>query len=114
VYKLFTYRNFFKLKKQLKKSFPKVFLSIKLCKHIKNREYYLFLYKIEVSDDYKNNGLGTKVLNILCDFADDYNLKIYLTPSSSLGSELNRLIEFYKRFGFKFDIPDDMVRLPLG
>ena len=71
----------------------------------------------------KGNGVGTKVMNEICDYADSKNLTIILTPSTDFGgSSISRLKEFYKRFGFvensgknkEFGIFEKMYRKPKG
>jgi len=110
----YTYRDFFRLKKDLQKSFPDVNLSLNIYKYILYKRYYIMLHKIEVSSEIRESGLGTKVIDIICDFADRYDVKIYLTPSDLLGSDLKRLIGFYERFGFRFIDTMDMCREPMS
>ena len=48
----------------------------------------------------RNTGIGTDFMNELCKIADEIGYKITLTPSSAYGGNLNRLLDFYGRFGF--------------
>lgn len=49
----------------------------------------------------RGQGMGTKVMNIICDYADQKNKPLFLTPSTMYGaSSVARLERFYKRFGF--------------
>lgn len=62
------------------------------------------LANIVISKNYRNQGLGSNIMNRLCQFADQHNKRITLTPddhTSPYGTTSRiRLINFYKRFGF--------------
>lgn len=68
----------------------------------------------------KNLGYGTNYMNELVNLADKRNLKTALTPSKDFGGDVNKLKEFYKRFGFvenkgknkDFSISEYMYRNP--
>ncbi len=72
----------------------------------------------------KKQGTGTSVLMELCKFADYYNARIILTPGlkdpNHGTTSRNRLVRFYKRFGFvenkgqnkDFRIRAGMIRNP--
>lgn len=76
----------------------------------------IILSRIIVDKNKRNMGIGTKVLQSICDFADLYNLRIALTPTTDFGGSKNRLIDFYKQFGFinykGYEFKESMVRLP--
>ena len=79
----------------------------------------LTLDTIIIPKEYRGQGMGTKIMNMVCEYSDNVNKPLFLTPSSSYGvSSLNRLISFYKRFGFKKNVKfrdisiHYMVRLP--
>lgn len=82
----------------------------------------LILSKIILNDEAKNLGVGTKIMNDLVNYADTNKQIIALTPSSDFGGNKNRLIQFYKRFGFKhnkgqykhYEFSDAMIRYPRG
>jgi hypothetical protein len=65
-------------------------------------------------------GIGSKIMEDLAEYADNNKKIIVLTPSSDFGGNKNRLIQFYKRFGFKhnkgyyksFEFMDSMIRYP--
>jgi predicted GNAT family N-acyltransferase len=57
--------------------------------------------RIVIKEECKENGVGTKIMNDLIAYADNNKQIIALTPSSDFGGNKNRLIQFYKRFGFK-------------
>lgn len=81
----------------------------------------LILSKIVINEDCRNEGVGTKVMNDLIGYADKNNQIVALTPSRDFGGSVNRLIQFYKRFGFKmnkgsnknFEFRDTMLRYPI-
>jgi GNAT superfamily N-acetyltransferase len=58
------------------------------------------LSKIEVSGDERNAGQGTKAMQDIVDRMDSEGAIIALTPDDAFGGNKNRLIKFYKRFGF--------------
>jgi GNAT superfamily N-acetyltransferase len=81
----------------------------------------LTLSKIEVPKSERNSGIGTDVMNDLTNFADTQGKTITLSPSKDFGAtSVNRLKEFYKRFGFvenkgrnkDYSISETMYRLP--
>ena len=81
----------------------------------------LILSKIVINENCRNEGIGTKVMNDLINYADKNNQIVALTPSKDFGGSVNRLIQFYKRFGFKmnkganknFEFRDTMLRYPI-
>lgn len=80
----------------------------------------LVLAKIVIKDEFRDTGIGSKVMEDLISYADKNNKIIVLTPSSNYGGNKNRLIKFYQRFGFKpnkgrnknFEFRDAMIREP--
>lgn len=63
---------------------------------------YLELQSIVVPKSERKQGIGTKIMNLLTDYADETGKDMYLTPDVGLGaSSFNRLVKFYKRFGFE-------------
>lgn len=68
----------------------------------------------------KSTGVGTKLMQDICDYANKEKKTIILSPSDEFGGNNKRLIEFYKRFGFVenkgknkiFDIFETMYRVP--
>ena len=75
---------------------------------------------IRVAPEYRNQGLGNKVMQMIIDFADENSVKIFLTPSTDFGSSKKRLNDFYRRFGFvpnsgrnkDWHFRESLVRLP--
>lgn len=80
----------------------------------------LKLTRIIVNPNLRNSGVGTSVLEDLVKYADDYGKIVTLTPSNDFGGNVNRLVQYYKRFGFKmnkghnknFEYMDTMIRYP--
>jgi predicted GNAT family N-acyltransferase len=80
----------------------------------------LKLARIIIKDEFKDQGIGSKIMNDLINYADNNKKIITLTPSSDFGGNKNRLIQFYKRFGFKpnkgvhksYEYMDTMIRWP--
>ena len=78
------------------------------------------LSKIEVSGDDRNAGQGTKAMQDIVDRMDREGAIIALTPDDAFGGNKNRLIKFYKRFGFvankgrnkDFRFRETMIRYP--
>ena len=80
----------------------------------------LKLSRIVIKDEFKNRGIGTDIMNDLITYADDNKKIVTLTPSSDFGGNKNRLVQFYKKFGFKpnkgvhksYEYMDTMIRWP--
>lgn len=80
----------------------------------------LKLSRVVIKPEFRGEGIGTKLMEDLVDYADK-NIKIItLTPSSDFGGNKNKLIQFYKKFGFKinkgvyksYEYSDYMIRYP--
>jgi GNAT superfamily N-acetyltransferase len=91
------YKNYIGLKRELKRLYPQ---SIIVLKFYKTPEKHIYLHKISLPEQYKNKGIGTQIMNILCQFSDNNKIDIMLEPTDSFGSDLSRLIKFYESFGF--------------
>ena len=61
----------------------------------------LKLARIIINPEFRNSGVGTNIMTDLINYADKNKQIITLTPSSDFGGDKNRLIQFYKKFGFK-------------
>jgi len=76
----------------------------------------LVISSIIVPKEKRKRGIGRKVMNEICDFADKNNLKILLTPTSDFGGNKQKLIQFYKSLGFKknkdYKYRESMIREP--
>jgi GNAT superfamily N-acetyltransferase len=60
----------------------------------------LSIHSIRVKTEYHGQGIGTKVLNDVKEFATRKRLPILLTPESDRGKK-EALLKFYKNNGFK-------------
>ena len=89
--------------------------------HIVESDDAIVVYKIIVSKSKRGMGLGTKVMQDICDYADATQKRIELSPSKDFGgSSVARLKRFYKQFGFvenkgrnkDYEISHSMYRLP--
>jgi predicted GNAT family acetyltransferase len=82
----------------------------------------LILSKIIIEEECRGEGVGTKIMTDLIQYADANKQIVTLTPSSDFGGNKNRLTQFYKRFGFKankgqyksYEFRDTMIRYPKG
>lgn len=82
----------------------------------------LILSKIIIKKEVRGGGVGSKIMTDLINYADKNKQIVALTPSSDFGGSKNRLIQFYKSFGFKhnkgqykhFGFSDSMIRYPRG
>jgi predicted GNAT family N-acyltransferase len=78
------------------------------------------LTRIVIKDEFRGSGVGSDIMSDLINYADNNKKIITLTPSSDFGGNKNRLIQFYKRFGFKpnkgvhksYEYMDAMIRWP--
>jgi hypothetical protein len=82
----------------------------------------IYLTGFIVPASLRNTGIGTKFMEDLTRLADEHGYKLTLSPSSSYGGNVNRLKDFYQRFGFvmnkgknrDFSHREDMYRDPKG
>lgn len=84
----------------------------------------IYLNFIMVKPEYRDQKIGSKVMQSLCDYADSVGKKIALSPTkrnADFGTtSQSRLIDFYKKFDFvlnkgrnkDFTISELMFRLP--
>ena len=82
---------------------------------------YLEIASIVVPKAKRNRGIGTKVMQSICTYADENGLIVGLTPSTDFGAtSIERLRKFYGRFGFirnlgrlaDLRISEAMIRVP--
>ena len=81
----------------------------------------LTLSRIVIPKEKRGQGIGSKIMNLIVQYADTQNKPIYLTPTKDFGAtSTGRLEQFYKQFGFKkkdksdFSNRETMVREPLN
>jgi hypothetical protein len=67
----------------------------------KYKRIYLTGFIVPVS--MRKTGVGTAFMEDLTRLADQYGYQLTLTPDSSYGGNVNRLKDFYQRFGFVFN-----------
>jgi hypothetical protein len=80
----------------------------------------LVVKAIIIKPELRESGYGTKIMNEIINYADNNNKIVALTPSNSYGGTKNRLIKFYKQFGFvpnkgrnkNFSFMEAMIRYP--
>jgi len=89
--------------------------------HIVESDEAIVVYKIIVSKSRRSEGIGTKVMQDICKYADVVEKRVELSPSKDFGaSSVTRLKKFYKQFGFvenkgrnkDYEISHSMYRLP--
>ena len=65
---------------------------------------HLVLSMLVVKKECRKQGIGTKIMQMICDYADKNSLVIGLTPADrhkdNGTTSRERLIRFYSRFGF--------------
>lgn len=49
----------------------------------------------------QEKGLGSRFMKKMTQMADEYKKIVFTMASSDMGSDLNRLVNFYERFGFE-------------
>ena len=89
--------------------------------YTKDKDKSVLLTGFIVPYKLRNTGIGTNFMNDLVKIADETGYKIKLSPSSSYGGNVNRLYDFYSRFGFvrnkgknrDFSHKESMYREPL-
>ena len=80
----------------------------------------LTLSKIIVPEELRGQGMGSTAMKKIIQHADQNNKTIALTPSADYGGNKNKLIKFYKQFGFvmnkgrnkNYETQELMVREP--
>lgn len=89
---------------------------------IYENKHSLVLSRIIINKDVRGEGIGKKLMTDLINYADRNKQIVVLTPSSDFGGSKDRLIQFYKQFGFKhnkgqyknFEFQHSMIRYPRG
>ena len=78
------------------------------------------LSKIVVPEGKQGQGIGTRAMEDLTEWADREDVTVATTPSGDFGGNVGRLRSFYKSFGFvpnegaekDFRTSESMIRLP--
>ena len=80
---------------ELKEQYPNVIFELRYSND------FVELNRFIVPKELRKQGIGTKFMKALIQFANINNSMIVLTPSDSFGAtSVMRLKKFYKRFGF--------------
>lgn len=82
--------------------------------------YGILVKAIVIDPDYREQGIGTKVMQAIIDYSDLTGKPLALTPSRQYGGTVSRLTDWYKGLGFipnkgkkrDFRLPETMVRYP--
>jgi len=61
----------------------------------------IYINKIVVPKDNRNEGIGSSFMTKLTELADEYGVILTLSPENTYGGTVSRLKQFYKRFGFR-------------
>lgn len=71
---------------------------------------YIILDCIVLPKSKRKQGKGTEIMQELIDYANTYQLAIYLRPADIFGTPIKVLNQFYKKLGF---IPSNRINAPL-
>ncbi|WP_306425470.1 GNAT family N-acetyltransferase [Streptomyces hilarionis] len=82
------------LAEEVRAAYPGVHLSLSVSRG------YLLLFLITIPNAERGNGLGTRVMQHLISAADQRGIAMTLNPTDNFGADLDRLQDFYRRFGF--------------
>ncbi|MDQ1013526.1 GNAT family N-acetyltransferase [Streptomyces afghaniensis] len=82
------------LTEEVRTAYPGVHLSLSISRG------YLLLYLIVIPESERGNGLGTRVMEHLVSAADLRGVAMTLNPTDTFGADVDRLYDFYRRFGF--------------
>lgn len=101
----------------LKKEYEEKNIEINIYKSNDNA-YVISL--IRVPKVLQGQGIAKQVMTSIVSIADKNNVILALTPTNQFGSNKNKLISFYKQFGFKdnkgkskdYSISETMIRNP--
>lgn len=61
----------------------------------------LWLNILVIPKEKRGQGIGTKVINMLKQYADEHDIPIKLLAHSCYGTEINKLKSIYRRLGFE-------------
>jgi len=59
----------------------------------------IYIHIITIKKEFRGRGYGKKIIEEIKDFADKYDLTIYLSPEPERGYK-EKLLKFYKNHGF--------------
>jgi GNAT superfamily N-acetyltransferase len=83
---------------------------------------HLRLSEIVVPAEQRGQGVGSRVMQEITDYADANGMPVALSPDGAFGGSVRRLKEFYGRLGFRpntgrsrdLSISETMIRPPVG
>lgn len=84
-----------------KKDFSDIIEYLKLDLQEDKDGKFIYITLIKIRKSKIDKGFGSIIMSRIIDFALLYNIRIKLWATCIYGSNLLRLVEFYKRFGFK-------------
>ncbi|MBN1183462.1 MAG: GNAT family N-acetyltransferase [Bacteroidales bacterium] len=87
----------FKLKKQL---YVSKLEDLKLTLYPDAECPYIYINLIKIKKGYRNQGIGTLVMQDIINFANVHHIQLQLYAVDVYGSELRRLYRFYRKLGF--------------
>lgn len=61
---------------------------------------YVLIDNLLILPTYRKQGLGTKIMKKVCEFADLHNKDILLLPDADMSTPLEVLVYFYGNFNF--------------
>jgi len=64
-------------------------------------ENFIILDELIVPDKLKGKGYGGRLMDDLCEYADDERLAVIVEAGDGYGTPLNELITFYSKWGFQ-------------
>lgn len=83
-----------------KKKYFGIVQNLKLEYNTDKKTPHIYLSLIQIKKMYRCQGYGSKVLKDIIDFANVHQIWIWLYATNLYGSDLQRLCEFYLKFGF--------------
>jgi len=75
------------------------------------RKSWMFFSRLLVPRAIRNQGVATALMDEVVAWADEKNIGIYNGVNPYDGSDLDRLINFYERYGFIEVSPKEMIRV---
>lgn len=69
---------------------------------VSESDTFIYLLFIEVKDKVRGKGFGTNAINKIINYANKKKKPIILTATDAVGTDINKLIKYYKKFGFKY------------
>jgi GNAT superfamily N-acetyltransferase len=61
---------------------------------------HIYLALIQIKKAYQHQGYGSLIMQDIIDFANVHEIEVWLYATNIYGSDLERLCDFYLKFGF--------------